>query len=115
MKLLKEKMAAFVKERNWDQYHNPKNLLLSLVTEVGELTEIFRWYTPEECMQVMNDPKIAAHVREEMADVFNNLLLLAMKFDIDLLEAAQDKLKINALKYPADQWKDRAFKEENRL
>ena len=90
MKLLKEKMALFVKERNWDQYHNPKNLLLSLVTEVGELTEIFRWYASEECLQVMNNPEIAARVREEMADVFNNLLLL---------------------KYPADEWKDRAFKE----
>jgi len=108
MKLLREKMAAFVKERNWDQYHNPKNLLLSLVTEVGELTEIFRWYTPEECMQAMNDPKIAAHVREEMADVLNNLVLLAMKFDIDLMEAAQEKLKLNAQKYPAEEWNGKA-------
>ena len=108
MKLLREKMAAFVKERNWDQYHNPKNLLLSLVTEVGELTEIFRWYSPEECMQVMNDPKIASKVREEMADVLNNLLLLAMKFDVDLLDAAEKKLKLNAKKYPVDEWNGKA-------
>lgn len=109
MKLLKEKMAAFVQDRDWDQYHNPKNLLLSLVSEVGELAEIFRWYTPEECLEVMNNPEIAQHVREEMADVLNNLLLLAMKLEVDLLEVAQAKIEKNAQKYPAENWKGKAL------
>lgn len=100
MEQLKKKLTTFTKERNWDQYHNPKNLLLSLVSEIGELAEIFRWYSQEECLLAMENPKVATRVREEIADVFNNLLLLSMKLDIDLVEVAHEKIHLNAKKYP---------------
>lgn len=108
MELLKKKLKTFVEERNWDQYHNPKNLLLSLVSEVGELAELFRWLTEKECEKVMQAPDLAPRIEDEMADVFNNLLLLAMKLNIDLIEVAKRKLDINATKYPKEIWRDKA-------
>ena len=108
MDILKDKLKQFVSEREWDQFHNPKNLVLSLISETGELAEIFRWLTLEECDTVMRRPEMAERIKEEMADVFNNLLLLAMKLDVDLLEISQTKLEINAVKYPTHRWKGRA-------
>ena len=106
--VLKEKLKKFVEERDWDQYHNPKNLVLSLVSETGELAEIFRWLTMEECNTIMQNPELSKHIREEVADIFNNLVLLAMKLDIDLLEASQNKLVLTEEKYPTSHWKGRA-------
>lgn len=108
MDIIKDSLKKFVKEREWDQFHNPKNLILSLVSETGELAEIFRWLTLEESEKIMQNPKLAEHIREEVADVFNNLLLLAMKLDIDLLEVAQKKLTLTEEKYPIHHWKGKA-------
>ncbi|MCP5506520.1 MAG: nucleotide pyrophosphohydrolase [Chlamydiales bacterium] len=108
MDILKDQLRKFVTEREWDQFHNPKNLVLSLISETGELAEIFRWLTLEECETVMNHPETAQHIKEEIADIFNNLLLLAMKLDIDLLEISEKKLKMTEAKYPTQHWKGRA-------
>lgn len=108
MDVIKEKLKKFVKDRDWDQYHNPKNLVLSLISETGELAEIFRWLSMDECETVMQNPELAKHIREEVADIFNNLLLLAMKLDIDLLHVAEKKLTLTEAKYPTAIWKGKA-------
>lgn len=108
MDVIKEKLKKFVQDRDWDQYHNPKNLVLSLISETGELAEIFRWLSAEECESVMQNHELAKHIREEVADIFNNLMLLSMKLDIDLLDVAKKKLTLNEEKYPTAIWKGRA-------
>lgn len=107
MDVLKGQLKKFVTDREWDQFHNPKNLVLSLISETGELAEIFRWLTQEECEKIMENPEIAQHIREEIADIFNNLLLLSMKLDIDLVESSKKKLEMTEIKYPAQHWKGR--------
>jgi len=108
MDVIKDKLKKIVRDRDWDQYHNPKNLVLSLVSETGELAEIFRWLSAEECESVMHNHELAKHIREEVADIFNNLLLLSMKLDIDLLDVAKKKLTLTEAKYPTAIWKGRA-------
>lgn len=108
MDLIKEKLKKFIRDREWDQFHNPKNLVLSLISETGELAEIFRWLSMDECESIMQNPDLAKHIREEVADIFNNLVLLAMKLDIDLLEASKEKLILTEEKYPIHDWKGRA-------
>ena len=108
MDILKEKLKKFVRDREWDQFHNPKNLVLSLISETGELAEIFRWLSIDECERVMQNPELAQHIREEIADVFNNLVLLAMKLNIDLVDEGAKKLSLTEEKYPTSLWKGKA-------
>ena len=75
-------------------FHNPKNLVMALSGEVGELTEIFQWLTPAEAAAVMDEPKEAAHVREELADVFAYLLRLSDLLDVDLTSALESKIGV---------------------
>lgn len=96
---LTKQLAQFSEERDWSQYHNPKNLVMALTNEVGELVEHFQWRSPEESEQLNDQTKEA--VRLELADVFIYLVRLADRLDVDLVEASQDKLVINARKYPA--------------
>lgn len=97
---LEHTLAEFARERDWDRYHTPRNILLALTGEVGELTEIFQWMNDAEAEAVMQTDK-AAHVRHEIADVLLYLVRLAMVLDIDLDQAVQEKIRLNALKYPA--------------
>ena len=108
MDLLKDKLKKFVSDREWDQFHNPKNLVLSLISETGELAEIFRWLTLDECEKVMQNPEMAKHIKEEIADIFNNLLLLSMKLDVDLIDISKSKLELTEAKYPTSDWKGRS-------
>ena len=94
-----KQLEEFVTERDWDQFHSPKNLAMALTGEVGELVEHFQWLTEEQSRQLGEEE--AAAVREELADVQIYLLLLARKLDVDLLGAVEDKLAKNAEKYPA--------------
>lgn len=96
---LAEQLTRFADDRGWEKYHNPKNLVMALSNEVGELIEHFQWRDPEECEMLDNRTREA--VRLELADVFIYLVRLADRLDVDLLKAAQDKLVINARKYPA--------------
>ena len=96
---LEEKLAEFARERDWDRFHTPRNLLLALTGEVGELTEIFQWLTDAQAEAIMDSDK-AEHVRQEVADVFLYLMRLAMVLEIDLDAAVQAKIKLNAIKYP---------------
>lgn len=91
-------VREFGRERDWHSYHTPKNLAAALVVEAAELLEPFQWLTPEESVD-LPDHKLAA-VRQEMADVLIYLVSLANVLEVDLLKAAEEKLEINARKYP---------------
>lgn len=97
---LKKKMADFAKERGWDQFHSPRNLLLALVGEVGELSEIFQWKgeVPRGLPDWKGEEK--EHLGEELSDVLLYLVRLSDVCGVDLGKAAMRKLEINAIKYP---------------
>jgi NTP pyrophosphatase (non-canonical NTP hydrolase) len=97
---LRDALRQFAAERDWDQFHSPKNLASALAVEAAELLERFQWLTEEQSRRL--PPEELAKVREEMADVLNYLVRLADKLDVNLLEAARDKIEVNARKYPAD-------------
>lgn len=98
---MKAAIRAFTADRNWDPYHTPKNLILALASEVGELCEVVRWMTPEESVAASADPKLREAMSDELADVANIILLLSSHTGIDLSDAIQRKLVKNAIKYPA--------------
>jgi dCTP diphosphatase len=107
---LQAQLRQFASERNWEQFHDPKNLVMALSGEVGELTEIFQWLTPAESTVVMDDPERAAHAKEELADVFGYLLRLADLLDVDLISALDAKIESNNSKYPVEKSRGSARK-----
>ena len=108
----KNKIQEFADDRNWEQFHTPKNLAMALSGEVGELTEIFQWLSQEESQNLSDkDLQLA---KEEVADIFIYLLRLSTKLNIDLEEAVNEKLEINAKKYPVDLAMDNAVKYNKR-
>jgi len=122
-KTIQEQLRKFAKDRDWDQFHNPKNLATALVCEAAELVEIFQWMTPNEIFQwmtpkeaveCMGDPETAKALRYEIADVQIYVLRLADKLGIDLNKALQEKLRINAEKYPVSLAKGNAVKYSRR-
>jgi len=98
MKKLQSNLAQFVKERNWEQFHSPKNLAMALSVETAELMEIFQWMESKESRTV--DAATRRHIEEEVGDVMIYLTMLAGKFDLDPIEAAHKKMVLNAKKYP---------------
>jgi dCTP diphosphatase len=93
-------LRQFAKDRDWDQYHSPKNLAAALCVEAAELLEHFQWINEESSNSLL--PEQLKGVREEMADVFLYLIRLADKLDINLLDAAAHKIVLNAQKYPVE-------------
>ncbi len=91
-------VREFGRERDWHLYHTPKNLAAALVVEAAELLEPFQWLTPEESQNLPEHKRTA--VQQEMADVLIYLVSLANVLEVDLLRAAEEKLAINARKYP---------------
>ncbi len=102
---LREAMRGFVHERDWEQFHSPKNLAMGLAIEAAELMEHFLWIDNPASRAVIADPEQRLRIGEEMADVACYLLALANVMDLDLSEAIFDKLKKNALKYPAERYR----------
>ncbi len=98
--VLEAALKEFAAEREWDQFHSPKNLAMALTGEVGELTEIFQWLSEEQSKNVANDEKTAEAVRDELADVLFYLVRLSSVLGVDLNAAAEKKLRTNALNYP---------------
>jgi len=92
-------LRQFARERDWERFHSPKNLASALVVEAGELLEPFQWLTEDQSRQLEGAARDA--VAAEMADVLLYLLQLSSALDVDLVAAAQAKMKANALKYPA--------------
>ncbi|HET9042329.1 MAG TPA: nucleotide pyrophosphohydrolase [Burkholderiales bacterium] len=105
---LRDRLRAFIAERDWDQFHNPKNLAMALVAEAGELVEHFQWLTPEQADAL--SPETRAEVEHEIADVLIFLVELADRLKIDPLAAADRKLALNAQKYPVEKARGRATK-----
>ena len=97
---LRNALRQFAAERDWDQFHSPKNLAIALNVEAAELLEHFQWLPDTETTAI--PPEKRAKVREELADVLLYLIRLADKLDVDLSVAAAEKIKINATKYPID-------------
>ncbi|CAA3017511.1 dCTP pyrophosphatase 1-like [Olea europaea subsp. europaea] len=100
--LLKKKMDDFSKERDWEKFHSPRNLLLALVGEIGELSEIFQWKgeVPKGLPDWKEEEK--QHLGEELSDVLLYLIRLSDMCGVDLGQAALRKLQLNVLKYPVD-------------
>ena len=106
-------LQAFADERDWDQFHNPKNLASALTVESSELLEIFQWSRGQSGWTDLQQPDIRARTGEELADVLLYLIRFADKAGIDLQEVAEGKLTLNAAKYPVDRFKgsDRKYDE----
>lgn len=96
---LKTTLRQFAKERDWEQFHNPKNISMALTVEAAELLEIFQWLTPEEATNINNQTKTA--VSHELADILLYLTRLAGVLDINLQQAIEDKLELNRKKDPS--------------
>ncbi len=105
---LKEKIRKFVEVRDWDQYNTPKNLSMALIAECGELVEHFQWLTETESEALTAES--LQEISHEIADVFVYLLRLSDKLGIDLIEAANRKMILNEMKYPADEVRGSAKK-----
>jgi NTP pyrophosphatase (non-canonical NTP hydrolase) len=99
---LKDIVRRFVLERDWQQYHAPKNLAMGVAVEAAELMEHFLWVDSPASFAVVNETGKREQIAEELADVFCHLLNLSMALDIDLSDALQTKMIKNAVKYPAD-------------
>lgn len=105
---LKERMATFVHERDWEQFHTPKNLSMSIAIEAAELMEHFQWLTVEQSRNL--DPAALDDIGEELADIVIYALSLSNSLNLDLADTVLAKMAKNERKYPADQVKGKAHK-----
>ena len=105
---LRDQLREFSAARDWNQFHSPKNLAMALAAESGELLEVFQWLTEEQSRNLA--PEAKARAEEEIADVLLYLVRLGDVLGIDPVAAAQRKLALNALKYPADKARGSAKK-----
>ena len=108
IKELTSRIVKFNKERDWDQFHNPKDVALSLVLEAAEVMEHFQWKSTEESEVYLNDFK--EDVGDELADVLYWVLLMSHDLDIDIKKAFERKMKINEKKYPIEKARGRKNK-----
>ncbi len=97
---IQQRLRDFAADRDWNKFHSPKNLSMALIAEAAELIEHFQWLTEEESSSLDRDKK--REVESELADIFLYLLRISDKLEIDLLQAAKDKIIVNARKYPVD-------------
>lgn len=104
---LRDAMRRFVAEREWEQFHSPKNLVMGLAVETAELMEHFLWVDHRTSQEVIKDPIQLGQVADEMADVACYLLALSNVLQIDLSEAIRSKLAKTAIKYPVEQYRGR--------
>ena len=108
MEELTQLLREFARERDWEQFHSPKNLAMALSVEVAEIVEIFQWLTQEESRSL--DEEKIARLREEIGDVMIYLTSLAEKFGIDVIDAAKAKVEVNRKRYPVDVVRSKAEK-----
>ena len=109
---LKEAVARFVAERDWEQFHSPKNLSMALAVEAAELMEHFLWVEGDASRAVAQGPAGRAQVADEVADVTILVLALCNALGLDLSDAVRDKMARNALKYPVEKVRGRYRVEE---
>lgn len=104
---LREMVAEFVAERDWSQFHSPKNLSMSLSIEASELMEHFQWITTDASREIVNDHETMSDVSDELADVLCYALAIANELDIDVGTAMRKKMVKNRQKYPAKEYRGR--------
>ena len=111
---LQNELREFARARDWERFHEPKNLTMALTVEAAELMELFQWSTDRESREARSDPGILDAAREEIADVLIYLLRLSDVLGIDLESAVRTKIAVNAVKYPTDVSKGNATKYDRR-
>ena len=107
---LTAQLRDFAKERDWEQFHTPRNLAMALSGEAGELLSLFQWLNDGRISEWLNDPSNRTAVEHEMADVFGYLLRLADVLDVDLETSLRAKIDLNAQKYPVELARGNALK-----
>lgn len=108
MEELVQKLREFAEERDWDQFHSPKNLVMALSVEVSEIVEHFQWLTPEQSQEL--SPDKLSELKDEIGDVLIYLIRLADKLGIDPINAALEKIEKNGKKYPVARVKGKSLK-----
>ena len=108
---LVQRLRGFARERDWEQFHSPKNLSMALIVEAAELVEHFQWLTEQQSLQLTAN-KLAA-VEQELADIFIYLIRISDRLGVNLVEAAWRKIEINERKYPADKVRGKAGKPDD--
>jgi dCTP diphosphatase len=98
---LQAQIQVFSEERDWDQFHTPKNLILAAASEMGELAEVLQWKSDDEVIEYLSSQSGKDRISEEIADVAIYLIRLCQKSNIDFIEAIRSKISINESKYPA--------------
>ncbi len=114
IKEIQKRLRDFAGERNWEQFHSPKNLTMALSAEAAELLELFQWLTEEQSGKIVDSERDMALVREEVADVFIYLARLADKLGIDIEKEVFKKMALNEKKYPVELSRDTAVKYNRR-
>lgn len=114
IKTIQQRLRKFAEERNWEQFHSPKNLSMALAAEAAELLEIFQWLNEKQSKDIVNSEKDMAQVKEEIADVFIYLMRLADKLNIDIEKEVLAKIALNEKRYPIDLSKNNATKYNRR-
>lgn len=109
---LQEQIRIFAQERDWEQFHTIKNLILAMSGELGELASVVQWISDIDSSSLEADFKLKAAFEEEVADIFIYLLRLADVSNVDLIEVAQEKMKENSLRYTVEKAKGNARKQE---
>ncbi len=107
---LRQRLALFAKVRDWEQFHNPKNLAMALIAEAAELVEHFQWLSAEQSENL--SPEKLEEVRLELADIQIYLIRIADRLNVDLIRAVKDKMARNEERYPADKVKGSAKRAE---
>jgi dCTP diphosphatase len=99
---INERLEAFAQDREWNQFHSIKNLAMALGAEAGELLEILQWLTEDQSNAIKDSPKEKTKLEEEVADIFIYLCRIAYKANINLEQAVNKKIELNAKKYPTE-------------
>ena len=102
---LKQTIKSFCEQRNWDQFHNPKDLAIGIITEAAELLEIFRFKSENEITGMLQNPDKREQIAEELVDIFYFVLRFSQKYEISLSEELRKKMKKNEMKYPLEKAK----------
>jgi NTP pyrophosphatase (non-canonical NTP hydrolase) len=110
---LRKLVADFVAERDWSQFHSPKNVSMALAIEAAELMEHFQWLTTEASRELAAEPEKLAEVGEELADVIGYSFALANELGLDISSAVRAKMLKNAQKYPAEKYRGRYERPKN--
>jgi NTP pyrophosphatase (non-canonical NTP hydrolase) len=110
---LRKLVADFVAERDWSQFHSPKNVSMALAIEAAELMEHFQWLTTDASRELATDPEKLAEVGEELADVIGYSFALANELGLDISSAVRAKMLKNAQKYPAEKYRGRYARPKN--